>query len=164
MTLRAACLWVAALASAPQNGAAQGRPDTAALRVLQPTVVGQQLRTPHYRDPCSSEAIAALADSLEHISAPTELRAALARGDSSFLGVCGWGCRAVGLDSGDSTVTAGVESHGIRAFSCISNDRIILGGPWDRLRAVARTYGTRYNRLLARLLNLPAPADSAPGP
>ena len=90
---------------------------------------------------------ARLADSLAGLSPARELRTAIKRGDLRAIGVCGWACMPVGLDSRDYSIVDVRNLNTIEATSDVPPNRDA-----QRLNKAADMYATAYNRLLVAYL------------
>lgn len=88
--------------------------------------------------------LAARADSLERLDPARELAAALARGDSRFIGVTGYVVVAPGVGFRDPCYPRRLDA--IRAVEGTSDNTV--GPAGERLRRIATAYAERYNRLL----------------
>jgi hypothetical protein len=93
--------------------------------------------------PARSPDLAARADSLAALDPAREVRAALARGDRRFVGVCGYACLAPGVDY----KAPGAPRAGQLRLIAGTSDAI-LNPDVERLNAVAYRYAKRYNTLL----------------
>jgi len=83
------------------------------------------------------------ADSLARLSPARELRAAIERGDLRAIGVCGYACMPVGLDSRDYSIVDVRNLNTIEGTSDAPPNRDA-----ERLNEAAATYATAYNLLL----------------
>ena len=87
------------------------------------------------------------ADSLASLDPVRELQAAIRRGDLRPIGVCGYACMPVGVDSGDYSIVDGRHLNTIEGTTDAPPNRDA-----ERLNEVAATYAGAYNRLLVAYL------------